>query len=211
MKNIVVLISIILGSSQLAVAQKNEDFLDKISVGLKAGVNLSNVYDEEGEEFRADAKLGLAVGGFLHVPIGEFFGFHPEVLVSQRGFQATGVVLGSTYSFTRTSTFLDIPLLFAIQPTDFITLLLGPQYAYMMQQKNVFTNSSTSFDQESEFMKDDIRKNTLCITGGVDINLNQIVLGARFGADLMKNIGSGESESPRYKNMWYQASIGFRF
>jgi hypothetical protein len=60
-------------------------------------------------------------------------------------------------------------------------------------------------------MKDDIRKNTLCITGGVDINLNQIVLGARFGADLMKNIGSGENESPRYKNMWYQASIGFRF
>jgi hypothetical protein len=211
MKNIVVLISIILGSSQLAVAQKNEDFLDKISVGLKAGVNLSNVYDEEGEEFRADAKFGLAVGGFLHIPIGEFFGFHPEVLVSQRGFQATGVVLGSTYSFTRTSTFLDVPLLFAIQPADFITLLIGPQYAYMMQQKNVFTNSSTSFEQESEFMKDDIRKNTLCITGGVDINLNQIVLGARFGADLMKNIGSGESESPRYKNMWYQASIGFRF
>jgi hypothetical protein len=211
MKNIVVLISIILGSSQLDVAQKNEDFLDKISVGLKAGVNLSNVYDEEGEEFRADAKLGLAVGGFLHVPIGEFFGFHPEVLVSQRGFQATGVVLGSTYSFTRTSTFLDVPLLFAIQPADFITLLIGPQYAYMMKQKDVFSNSSTSFDQESEFMKDDIRKNTLCITGGVDINLNQIVLGARFGADLMKNIGSGESESPRYKNMWYQASIGFRF
>ena len=211
MKNIIVLFGIVLCSTQLSIAQKNEDFLDKISVGLKAGVNLSNVYDEEGDEFRADAKFGLAVGAFLHIPIGKYFGFQPEVLLSQRGFQATGVILGSTYSFTRTSTFLDIPLLFAIQPTDFITLLLGPQYAYMMQQKNVFTNSSTSFEQESEFMKDDIRKNILCITGGIDINLNQIVLGARFGADLLKNIGSGENETPRYKNMWYQASIGFRF
>lgn len=56
-----------------AFAQKsNADFREKVSFGVKAGINISNVYDSQGEQFNADAKLGLAAGIFVALPIGKF-------------------------------------------------------------------------------------------------------------------------------------------
>ena len=66
-------------------------------------------------------------------------------------------------------------------------------------------------EQETEFENDNLRKNTLCFKGGVDINLKNIVLSARAGWDILKNNGSEASTTPRYKNVWYQATIGYRF
>jgi hypothetical protein len=184
---------------------------ERIRIGVKAGLNLSNVYDTKGQEFNADGKFGFAVGGFVSVPFGKLIGFQPELILSQKGFQGTGSLLGSSYSFTRTTTYLDVPLLFAVRPTEFLTFLFGPQYSFLLNQKDVFGSATTTIEQESVFRNDNIRKNTLCFTGGLDINLNNLVLGARVGWDMLKNIGNGTSETPRYKNVWYQATIGFRF
>ena len=49
------------------------DASNRVSLGLKFGANLSNVYDTEGEEFEADAKLGMATGLFITLPITHFF------------------------------------------------------------------------------------------------------------------------------------------
>lgn len=193
-------------------AQDNSiDSREKLLFGIKGGVNYSNVYDSQGEEFQADPKLGLVGGAFLAIPIGRYFGLQPEALISQKGFRATGRILGGTYSFTRTTTYLDVPLLFSIKPVEFITLQVGPQYSYLIKQNDVFTNASTSIEQEQEFVNDNIRKNTLCFTGGADINIKHIVLGARAGWDILNNNGDGTSTTPRYKNVWYQATIGYRF
>jgi hypothetical protein len=80
-----------------------------------------------------------------------------------------------------------------------------------MKQKDVFANAFTTIEQETEFQNDNVRKNTLCFTGGADINLNHFVIGARVGWDLMNNNGNGTTTTPRYKNVWYQATVGFRF
>jgi hypothetical protein len=184
---------------------------DQLAFGLKVGTNYSNVYDSEGEEFDADGKFGLAMGAFLSIPIGQFIGIQPEVLFSQKGFKATGRILGSTYTLTRTTNYIDVPLLVALKPIESITLLAGPQFSYLMKQKDVFENSSTTFQQEQEFENDNIRKNTLCFIGGIDVNLEHVVVGARAGWDLSNNNGNGTSSTPRYKNVWIQATIGYRF
>jgi hypothetical protein len=187
------------------------DFRDRLMFGLKGGANYSNVYDSQGEEFSADPKVGLAAGAFLAIPIGKYLGLQPELLLSQKGFMATGRFLGSTYKFTRTTSYMDLPLLFAFKPSEFITLLAGPQYSYLLNQKDVFTSSTTSYGQETEFKNDNVRKNTLCFLGGIDLTLKHLVLGARAGWDLQTNNGDGSSATPRYKNVWYQATIGYRF
>ena len=188
-----------------------EDTRNDLRFGLKIGANLSNVYDTEGEEFNADAKFGLVAGAFLAIPIGTYLGIQPEILFSQKGFQATGRLLGSSYKFTRTTNYIDIPLLVALKPSPVLTILAGPQYSYLMKQKDVFSNGSSTVNQEQEFKNDNIRKNTLCFLGGLDLNLDPIVLGARVGWDLYNNNGDGTSTTPRYKNVWYQATIGFSF
>ncbi|MDP4208200.1 MAG: porin family protein [Bacteroidota bacterium] len=208
MKKLILMIIAVLFVVSISRAQENRsDFRDRFQLGLKAGVNYSNVYDAQGEEFHADPKFGLAAGIFFAIPIGRYIGIQPEVLFSQKGFKATGKILGNSYDFTRTTNYLDIPILLQVKPIEFLTLLAGPQFSYLMKQKDEFANAT----MEQEFQNENIRKNILCILGGVDINLSHLVLGARLGWDIKNNNGDGTSTTPRYKNVWYQATLGFRF
>jgi hypothetical protein len=189
----------------------DKDFTEELSFGLKAGLNSSNVYDSKGEDFRADSKLGFAAGVFFAIPLGKYMGIQPEILFSQKGFQASGTILGSPYKFTRTTNFIDIPVLFALKPIEYITIFAGPQFSYLMKQKDVFENAFTTVEQEQEFENENVRKNTLGFMGGLDINIKQVVVGTRVGWDLTKNAGDGTSTTPRYKNVWLQATLAFRF
>jgi hypothetical protein len=183
----------------------------EIHFGPKVGLNIANVYDSEGEQFDADAKLGFVIGAFVAIPFGSVLGFQPELLFSQKGFRASGSFLGSPYTFTRTLNYLDIPLLLAIKPIPMISILAGPQYSYLMSKKDVFDSALVNVEVEEEFENENIRKNTLSFVGGFDVNINRIVIGARVGWDLLHNQGDGTTTTPRYKNVWYQASVGILF
>ncbi|KJS05028.1 MAG: hypothetical protein VR77_09730 [Flavobacteriales bacterium BRH_c54] len=188
-----------------------DDDREKIHIGAKIGMNYANVYDTEGEEFDADPKLGLAAGAFLAIPIGTYIGIQPEVLFSQKGFKATGSVLGSEYEFTRTTNYIDIPIYLALKPSSFLTIVAGPQFSYLMSRKDKFESSFLNTEQEDEFENENIRKNTLGASFGLDININHFVIGARAAWDLQDNKGDGTSSTPRYKNTWLQATVGFKF
>lgn len=207
MKKLLLLSAIIGFTISHSYAQKTRD---EFSFGLKIGSNYSNVYDSQGEQFTADGKYGLAAGAFLSLPLGKVIGIQPEVIYSEKGFKASGSFLGSNYSATRTTTFIDVPILLAIKPVSFLTVLAGPQYSFLIKQNNNFTTSLTTVDQQRIFDNDNIRKNVLGLTGGVDINLSSFVISARAGWDVQNNNGDGTSTTPRYKNAWYQATIGIR-
>ena len=191
----------------LALVSVSLQAQDRISIGAKAGLNISNIYDSEGETYSADAKTGFAAGGFLHIPLGGFFGIQPEVMFSQKGYQTSGSLL----STSRTSNFLDFPILLAIKPLGLATLLIGPQYSYLLKQTtNVVTpvSNTTTVD---EFTNDNIRRNTLGLVVGADANLLQFVISGRVAWDLYDNNGDGTSTTPRYKNVVGQLTLGYRF
>lgn len=181
-----------------------------VSFGLKAGGNYSNQYDSKGGNFTSTSKLGFAGGVFLSLPLGNVIAIQPEMLFSQKGFIAKGSVLGSQYDLTRTTNYIDVPLMLAIKPVGFVTIVLGPQYSYLLNQKDKFTNEVFTTEQNQAFNNDNIRKNILGFTGGVDINIKNAVLGLRAGRDFQNNNGDGTSSTPRYKNAWIQATLGLR-
>ncbi|WNM18359.1 porin family protein [Flavobacterium capsici] len=187
----------------------DNDDRDQMRFGFKAGVNFSNVYDEEGNNFVADGKTGLAAGVFLSVPFGKVIGFQPELIYSQKGFKATGSVLGFDYDYKRTTTYLDIPLLLQIKPSSNFTLLAGPQFSYLLETKNEFNNTSNTV--EEEINGDNYKKNIFGFVVGADVNLDQFVIGGRLGWDISKSDSDGNSDSPRYKNQVIQLTLGYRF
>lgn len=196
----------------MSVAQEEVlDMRENFTFGIKGGVNISNIYDSNEEDFDAESKLGYAAGIFLGIPLGQVIGIQPEVLYSQRGFKATGDNLLGDYEFTRTTNYLDVPVLLAIKPSPMLTLLAGPQFSFLLDGKYDFENNILSGGLEEDFENEDARKNTTCITGGLDINLENLVLGGRVGWDLKENNEDGSSDTPRYKNVWFQATLGFRF
>jgi hypothetical protein len=189
----------------------NIDYSKTPSFGIKAGTNLSNVYDAQGEEFEADAKMGLAAGVFLTLPITSHFGLQPELLLSQKGYKGAGSFLGSEYSFTRTTNFIDVPIYLTFRTGEFLSFLFGPQYSYLISQNYTFKSDIVDISRDEHFENENLLKNTMSLSGGFDVNMNKIVLGVRGGWDMLNNKGDGTSTTPRYKNTWYQATIGYRF
>lgn len=184
---------------------------NRISIGAKAGLNISNIYDSEGNTYSADAKTGYAAGGFLHIPLGGFFGIQPEVMFSQKGYLTSGSPLGLDYSTSCTSNYLDIPILFAIRPLGLATLLIGPQYSYLLKQTTNVVTPVSNTTVVDEFTNDNIRRNTLGLVIGADVSLFQFVVSGRVAWDLYDNNGDGTSTTPRYKNVVGQLTLGYRF
>lgn len=200
-------------NAQETIAASNSSDTDTRSnfvLGAKLGTNYSNVYDSEGEDFVADPKLGFVAGGFVTLPLGKLFAIQPEVLYSQKGFKGSGTLFGSSYSYKRTTDYLDVPIFFAFRPIEYVSVLAGPQFSYLLSEKNEFSGAINA-TQEQAFNNDNIRKNTFSLIGGVDVNIDKIVIGARAGWDLKENKGDGTSATPRYKNYWYQLTLGYKF
>src|SRR6218665_369353 len=206
-----VICGIIVGQNNDNDQAKRTDFRNRLLFGLKAGVNYSHVYDSKGSDFMANPKFGAGAGAFLSVPFGKYFGLQPEILFSQKGFVATGTLLNAPYKLTRTADYIDIPLLFVFKAGEFTSIMAGPQYANLIRQKNTFSNVSASTAQIQEFENDHVRKKMLGLATGMDLTLRHIVISARAGWDIQKNNSDDNASTPRYKNRWYQGTIGYRF
>ena len=203
-----IILLLIVASKQ--VHAQMDDKRELLSFGLKAGLNMSNVWDSKGQDFVADPKYGLAGGAFVSLPMGKYIGVQPELMISQKGFKGSGSLLGIGYSYTRTTTFLDVPLLVQFKPIEYFTILAGPQFSYLFNEKNVYTFGSNSTEQEQAFNNEDPRNNILGFVIGADLNIDMLVISARAAWDFQTNNKNSVSTTPRYKNQLLQLTVGFR-
>jgi hypothetical protein len=212
MKKSIAILGFLVSTFGTANAQlfNNEDTRENFSFGAKIGANYSNVWDEKGQDFQADGKIGLAGGLFIGIPISKVIGIQPEVMISQKGFTGSGTLLFTPYSFTRTTTYLDIPVQIQIKPSPFLTLVAGPQFSYLLNTKNDYTWGANSTQQEQEFENENIRKNIIGAVAGFDINITNFVISGRASFDFLTNNGDGTNTTPRYKNELVQLTVGFK-
>lgn len=182
----------------------------KLVFGLKAGLNSSNVYDQSNNTFAAAPKIGGMAGTFLSIPVGRLLGFQPELHISQKGFVASGQMSLQPYTLTRTTTHVDIPLLVQLKPFSFLSLLAGPQYSYLIKQRDEVVSNGQYEEVSQTFRTNNLHKNLLGIVAGADINLWHLVVSLRTGWDVTANHGDGSASTPRYKNLWLQGAIGYR-
>lgn len=211
MKKVILMLAFVTISFTNVNAQTGTDNRENLSFGLKIGTNYSNVYDSEDDDLVADGKFGLAAGAFVSIPFNQYVGIQPEVMFSQKGFKSSGSFLGNDYEVTRTTNFIDVPVLLAVKPVEEVTILFGPQFSYLMSQKDNFKGGNINASQQEDFENDDLTRNIFGLTGGADINVDNFVFGLRAGWDLKRNDGDGDSTTPRYKNVYYQATVGYRF
>lgn len=208
-----ILITLLAILTNLGVSQAQNSrsrFSDGFKFGIKAGTNYANIYDSNGDQFTADGKFGFVGGVFLELPITDYIGVRPEVLYSQKGFKASGQYLTVPYTFTRTTDYIDIPILLTLKPTEMFSIHAGPQFSFLSKQRDAFTSTLLTTDQQQAFSNDNYRKNLMSLTAGVGINMGPATLDIRANFDLQNNNGDGTSSTPRYKNAWYQATLGIR-
>ena len=187
------------------------DGRDQLYYGFKAGVNYAWANNINSTSLRANPLFGIVSGAFIVLPLSAYLGIQPEFLFSQKGFKASGTMDGSGYSFTRTSSYIDLPLYFSVKPNEFLTLLAGPQLSYLIQQSDKFSFATSDILQQQDVKNNSDRKQTLGLAGGFDINLKGLVIDFRTGLDMINNNGNGTTTNPSYKNAWCQATLAYRF
>jgi hypothetical protein len=165
-----------------------------------------------GNNFVADPKLGFSTGVFAAFPINKFIGFQPEIQFNQKGYSGSGSTEEGSYSYTRNTGHIDIPLQFQYKPFKFMSIVAGPQFSFMVIRQDIFHKGSMTTVQQEEIGNSDLRQNTLGAVGGIDLYFfRRLVVSGRAGWDLQNNGGAGNEVSPRYTNAWVQGTVGVRF
>lgn len=191
------------------IVVKAQDSRNRPHIGLKGGINISNVYNVKNGNFDAAERVGYMAGAFVAIPLGTYLGIQPEAIVSQKGANGSGNIDGVEYSLKRTTTTLDFPVLLQVKPIKFISVVAGPQFSFLLAQKDRY-NTPDNITISREYDNQDYRKANVGVVGGVDVYLLSFVLSGRIGADLQKNT-TNTTQAPNYKNMWGQVGVGFRF
>jgi hypothetical protein len=97
-----------------------------------------------------------------------------------------------------------------MNPIQYLSILAGPQFSYLLKEKNVYTFGSNSTEQEQQFNNEDPRNNILGFVVGLDLNVDMLVISARAAWDFQTNNKNSVSTTPRYKNQLLQLTVVFR-
>ena len=180
----------------LALAATPAFAQDMLSYGLKVGVNFADLnFGQEESEGDGDEKrkLGLAIGGFVDVPVAPLFSIQPEFLYTQKGTKFEGDDDFGSFKATLHVDMIQIPVLGKVkvdagEVRPFV--VFGPGFGFVTRGKQ-----KAEFDgaTEEEDFKDDIQsvEVSLIIGGGVQFGKGSVE--ARYDHGL-RNLNKEEDE-----------------
>lgn len=184
---------------------------DRVHLGVRAGVNSSNLIKSGDVDISTGAKLGLNAAVFLEIPVIPGFSVQPEVQYSQKGYKASGSYLATPYEYKQTTNFIEVPLLAKFKPSKNFGILIGPQFSFLTSTKTKYTVANSSHEQLVDQDNSNLRKNTLGGVVGLEAAAGPIVFDLRYSLDFQKNNGDGSSTTPTYRNQVIALSAGLRF
>ncbi len=181
-----------------------------VRVGVKAGVNLSNIIKDNGNNnFDTKINPGFNAGITLDIPLIESIAFTPELLYSTKGYK----VESNAGKFTQTTNFIDVPILASIKlGGSGLNLVAGPQVSFLLSTKNKFDTDFGTVEQQINEDSDKFKKS---LVGGVigfryDINSN-VDFHGRYALDFQKNNENGTKNTPEFKNQVFSIGFGYKF
>jgi len=170
-------------------------------IGLKAEGNFLKL---SGRSFNGKTQAGYSAGAFGELNFTRQFGIQPELMFTQT-FATTGDEFTQIYPGSVSSNFtlnyITVPVLFSYRPIPELSILVGPQYAYLV-------NQTEGLLQGSQYPKDAFKTSDLAIVFGGQLNLGKFKMGARYQAGVM-NI-NGINNGDTWKINGFQLYLGFR-
>lgn len=181
-----------------------------IKLGVKAGVNYSNIIKDDGNNnFKTDYLVGYHAGLTLDIKLLENLAFTPEALYSTKGYKLTS----SVGEFTQTTHFIDVPILASVRLGGGLNLVAGPQVSFLLSTNNKFETGFGTAEQK--IVEDDSDRFKKSLVGGLigfryDFS-NKIGINGRYALDFQKNNENGSSQTPEFKNQVFQLGLGLKF
>lgn len=151
-------------------------------IGVKGGVNLSNLYVDEVDD--ENVKVGLNLGLFAKLPVTRGFSIQPEVLYSSKGSKISYIdpTIGGDYRFNLN--YIEVPVLGVINVAKNFNVHVGPYVAYMASANIKAEDNGSSNEALVEFNEDHFNRFDYGLAGGLGIDVKGVTLGARYNYGL---------------------------
>lgn len=183
------------------------DAVAGMHVGVKGGMNIANVSSDAGE--LADSRNGMAIGGWVQMPVAPMFSVQPEAYFSMKGdSQESG---GATVSIN--TSYLEVPVLARASfgpPASPISpsLFAGPSFGINLSSKQETSGTGTTADGTVD-IKDATSSTDVGLVFGGALEFGNVGIDVRYTKGLT-NISSVDG-SPSAKNNVISILGSFRF
>jgi len=197
----VVIISFLL----LTTATANSYAQQKFHFGVMGGANL---YKVTGRSFDEKTRAGFSAGTYGEYFFSRMFGIQGELIWSQVKTKTDGdfnQIYGTYGGVSDADVFLNyisLPVMFSFKPTPELSILLGPQYSYLVNQ----TSGLLASPQWQN--KDAFNKSELSLVFGGQLNLGKVKVGARYSVGLSNLNGINSSDEWKYHGFHF--SLGYQ-
>ena len=182
-------------------------------IGVKGGLNLTNLYVDDIED--ENMKVGFNLGLFAKLPVTQGFSIQPEILYSVKGSKLTydlGILGSNEYRFNLN--YVEVPVLAVINLSKNFNLHGGGYAAYLAQANIKRVHNDGPNDQIADLNEDNFNRFDYGLVGGLGIDIDAVTIGARYNYGL-REVGKadnfGSQALKNSKNSAINIYIGFGF
>lgn len=180
-KTFIVTFVTILMMGMLYVPARAQD-MNPAQVGIKAGVNFSNLYTEDATS--EDMNIGFNVGVFAKMPMSDYFAIQPELYYTRKG----GAVVYNTLLIDGAASFnlsyIELPLLFVLKLGPAANIHFGPYVSYLLSGKATNNADGNIFDFEENINVDNYNRIDAGVAVGAGLDIGSVTVGARYNLGL---------------------------
>ncbi|ASB48821.1 porin family protein [Alkalitalea saponilacus] len=163
----------------------------EVNTGIKGGFTLSNLYIDRDELNDENSRVGLHLGFFSQILLGETIGLQPEFLFTTKGTEGRydGFV-NQTVNFN--INYIDIPILAVLKPIEILEIHAGPYIGFMLNSNIKY---SGAIEGEESLDRDHFKTMDYGLAAGFALNFGNIEAGARYNIGLQELADSNVSRS----------------
>lgn len=184
-----------------------------VTVGVKGGIGFATLSAENDElqEFLADSRTGLVIGGFVDVPVNNVFSVMVEGLYSQKGATASLSDSGGTIDVTTKIDYFEIPILAKFpfntmsRVRPFVYAGIAPAFKTSAKQEFEFQG-----EEETEDLDDDVKAMDLPLVFGGGVQFGQFAVEARYNLGLL-NVNESDDDEGTVKTRQFAILASFSF
>ena len=156
----------------IASAQHGNSPAGRVNIGIKGGVNVYNVHNDNNTEY--DPRIGFNFGLLGHIHLNTNFAIQPEIVYSAQGAKQT--VDNGTNNLNLD--YINVPVLLQYMFDNGLRLQAGPQVGFLVSAKSKTGNNSI-----------DVKNDMNPIDFALSFGTSYVFPSTGFGIDARYNLG----------------------
>lgn len=156
----------------------------KTRMGIKGGINFSNLYTENSTDLKM--LTGFNLGVFAKLPLLSIVSLQTELYYTTKGAEVTydNIFANGTARFN--FNYLEVPLLLMVNLSKNVNIHAGPYGAFMVSGKATNQSNVSKFNYEDNLDPDDYNRFDAGIVFGLGVDFGALSLAGRYNYGLNK-------------------------